>query len=649
MHRNINKLAASCARGTIGFAVATALWAGCSADDTSLALRVSGIPPSASELRVHATIDGQPSTTVGSYAPPSGNQAELRLGVRLVGHSSGQATLSVAACNSACLLAQQSVTVDLAAGNSEPTVPLQSAAEKLDLSRCAPRAPILCNLQLERDASTGQVRFALEGSGFDGSSFVSADGTKIETPQLASPGRIEFAQLPTLTGAVSLMEVGLADRTSVLRRLPTLNLPLDSVPQTVEPAMPAPQLNRMPIVTAMHVADLDLDGHPDVVVAGVYFSTTQGEVSDSPGFLSIYWGDGKRGFARTPITTTLPAIPRSLTAASLRGGGLPQLVLGTGDYLQFGGKNYVTDVQPSGSVWFFDPTAPRTYGAPVEIKLGSRFSSVSPHQIAAMDIDRDGQLDLVIGLSNTRTLPVSFAGALAYWKGSGAGWQFSMLNPAALSTIILDVLKVSPLAFVPWDGVDGKKPGGLAVAVSKTANLIDYTGELWMFSNNGSGTLTVTSQVQTGGMALQLLPGDFNGDGRQDLLCTLPVGNDRKTALRRLALFTAADTAAAPTTLDLPAPLGLATTIDLFADRRDDLVLYAADTAGKRLAIMPTTTVAPYLPPAPFSLSPRDAGQTLLASGDLDGDGKRDLISVSVGTVDSVSPYSGQFDIYYGR
>lgn len=619
----------------------------CGPGDTAIALRVSEIPLTASELRVQAEVDGQLSDAIGSYAPPPASQSELRLGVRLLGRQTGQARLEVSACNGACLLSKSSVTVDLAQGNAEPTVALQSQPERLDLLRCAARAPILCNVQLEVDDSTGDARFALEGSGFASDSRVQVGGTKVSTSRVLSPTRIEFTQPPTQSENAQLWEVALPDGSSVLRRLNIAGLPLRPEPTTVSAAALAPQISRVPIVTNLHVADLDLDGHVDVAVAGNYYTNTQGAVPDNPGFLVVYWGDGQRRFSRSELAN-FPGIPRSLTSGPLKGSGLPTLIVSTGEVLNFFGVNYATEYQPTGSVVFFDPSAPRTYAAPIEVKLSPRFYFVSPHQTAVMDVDRDGLNDLVVATSSARTTPLSTAGGLLWWKGSGPSTVLASLDPAMLNPILYDA-NLAPLAFIPWSGSVGDRPGDLAVTLSHKVTTTDYQGELWLLANNGSGTFTPQAQLPLTGLPLQIMAGDLTGDSRLDLLVTMPVANDRKTALRRLGLVASPESGAGLATVDLPLSLGLATTIDLFGDRRQDVALYNAGSAGGQLSLLFSRRVAPVLAQPTYSLRAATQGQSLLASADLDHDGKADLVAVTTGTLDAVSPFTSQFDVFYGQ
>ena len=109
-------------------------------------------------------------------------------------------------------------------------------------------------------------------------------------------------------------------------------------------------------------------------------------------------------------------------------------------------------------------------------------------------------------------------------------------------------------------------------------------------------------------------------------------------------------TGSSPTSLDVQQPFGLAIAADLFADRREDLLLYTTNKdSAALLAVLPSRTIAPHLTQPAFHMPIRGAGQSLLAAGDFDRDGKPDIVSVTTGTLDLFAPLTGQIDIYFGR
>ena len=303
-------------------------------------------------------------------------------------------------------------------------------------STAAPHAPpILCNLQLER-SDRGSVTFALEGAGLENGSGLSVDGQAVPSAQVVSPSRIESSQLPKLARDDNLIEVATSAQSSVLRRLHIAGLPLGPAPLTVESSQPTPQLDRIPIVTNIHVADLDLDGHLDVAVAGTYYLNASGAVPTNPGFVTLYYGDGQRGFVRRNLTTALAGFPRSLTSGKLRGSGLPQLIVSTGDVTNIAGTNYPFELLPGGAVVILDQTAP----GPMPPRSRSR--SRRTHHIRRWSWTSIATVRTISSSASAmRTLVFSFFGSLlVYWKGSGAGWQLSTLTSAMLSPIINDPL-----------------------------------------------------------------------------------------------------------------------------------------------------------------------------------------------------------------
>jgi hypothetical protein len=620
----------------------------CSESDTSIALRVTNIPAEATELRVLAEVDGQAAASPGSYAPPAAGDSDLRLGVRLLNRRTGQATLDVAACNSACLLSEARTQVDLSQGNAEPTLELIAQPEALDLRLCAPRAAILCSLQWEQAAPTGERLFSAQGAGFAAGATLYADGSRMPGITVAASHRIEFPQFGLINKESLLIEVQNPDRSSILRRLPIAGLPLDSTPRTIDTSKPASQIDRVPFVTAATVADLDRDGHLDIAVTGAFFINAEGTVPNKPGFLAIYWGDGKRGFTRSELVLNLTGIPRAITVGNLKGSGMPQIVIAAGDPLTVGSTNYAIDYQFGGLLSILDPTGPRSYGSAIEVRPTPQFGFRSPHQVLILDVDGDGQNDLVAALSNFRALLTSTYGAVYWWKGSGAAWSLSGI-PSEIPKVLLELNDLFPLAMVPWAGPTGNQPGSLALTVYNNTNSSRPQAELRILSNLGAMTPTLVSTQVLGGVPLQLFEGDFSGDGQRDLLVTLPLSTDRKAPLRRIELYPGARVTPSPTAIDLAQPFGLAASIDLFADRRDDLVLSSSKDGIAQLGVFASRPVAPYLGQPAYSLQLLGAGQALLATGDFDKDGKTDLVSVTTGTLDSVSALTSQLDVFFGR
>lgn len=487
-----------------GLLCAAVTASGCSSTDTAIALHVTNIPAEATELRVLAAVDGQAAASAGSYAPPPSGVSDLRLGVRLINRSAGQASLDVAACNSACLLARGATQIDLGQGNAEPTLNLMRQAEALDLRLCSPRAAILCSLQWERNLQTGEGQFSVQGAGFGPGALLFSDGSSLPDSTVSSGNRIDFPQFPLLNEDTALIEVQNADSSSILRRLAILGLPLDIVPQTIDASKPTSQIDRIPFVTSVAVADLDRDGHLDIALTGAFFLNAQGAVPSKPGFLALYWGDGQRGFTRSEILLNLTGLPRAITVGNLKGSGLPQILIASGDPVMLGSVSYAIDYQFGGSILVLDPSGPRSYGAPIEVRPTPQFSFRSPHQTLIMDVDGDGVNDLVTALSNYRALLTSDYGAVLWWKGAGASWQLTSLTSTPPKTLV-ENSEVFPLAMQSWSGPTGNQPGSLAMAVY---NRSAARAELRILNNLGAAMPTTVATHSLGGTPLQLLDGD---------------------------------------------------------------------------------------------------------------------------------------------
>jgi hypothetical protein len=121
------------------------------------------------------------------------------------------------------------------------------------------------------------------------------------------------------------------------------------------------------------VADLNRDGHPDIVTAN--------QSSSLGGTLSILLGNGDGTF-QAPQTITVPVRASGLAVGDLNGDGTPDLILGhIVDSIDFGG---VTVLLGNGD---------GTFQAPVDYFTGNYINS-----LAIADFNQDGRPDLAVGV-----------------------------------------------------------------------------------------------------------------------------------------------------------------------------------------------------------------------------------------------------------
>ncbi len=137
-----------------------------------------------------------------------------------------------------------------------------------------------------------------------------------------------------------------------------------------------------------------------------------------------------------------------------------------------------------------DDTAPytrQTLGTPI---------GVAALDLAAADIDRDGDTDIIAALPSEFTLRVLV--------NDGAG-DF----PTSLDSTLLS----KPADFVVTD-LDGNGTADMATAVPNTSDSV------WVYDNNGAGAFTLAQGgvIPAGDGPITVVAGDLDGDGLQDLV-----------------------------------------------------------------------------------------------------------------------------------
>ena len=215
---------------------------------------------------------------------------------------------------------------------------------------------------------------------------------------------------------------------------------------------------------AAATADLNNDAHLDILVANSGSST-----------VSLLFGDGRGQFgSRRDLIT--PQQPADVLAADFNNDG-------NQDVVAIGAGHFTTD----GWVFLGDGTG--GFGSPITF-------STTPimHSVTCADLNRDGNLDLVIGRE------VTFATVL-FGNGAG-GFPTSTTLPAG--SYPLDVATG-----------DFNKDGKIDVA---TANLASEN--IILFFGDGAGGVSATQTIGNLPELLHVTVTDLNGDGNSDLLAT---------------------------------------------------------------------------------------------------------------------------------
>jgi hypothetical protein len=255
--------------------------------------------------------------------------------------------------------------------------------------------------------------------------------------------------------------------------------------------------------------------------------------------------------------------------------------------------------------------------------FGSPISSPAPSgQIAVGDFNGDGKLDLaILNFSNIQPQFVRVMlgnGDGTFTLGAGYAADYSPTFPTSSPVVVADFNK------------DGKPD--LAVIHSSTSSIDIMLG-------NGDGTFgspigyPVGTGVTFAGIGVTLLKaGDFNGDGKPDLLSYSQAGGDQTFSV---LLGNGDGTFAAAITF--PAGIQPAATIDcivvgdLNGDGKPDLAAASADDPHSSLKVYigngDGTFAAPADYPSPVGPFPGSAGSAIgMAMVDVNGDGKPDIV-----------------------
>jgi hypothetical protein len=362
------------------------------------------------------------------------------------------------------------------------------------------------------------------------------------------------------------------------------------------------------IVSDFALADLDGDGHLDVVVA---------EGSASPGSLStlsVFRGN-TAGVQGAPYIGDIPATTSAYfqtVSGDFNGDGKLDLVA-----LNSVSKEWGTQLATGIDQWSAAPTV---------------FSNGGPAVVG--DFDRDGKLDVVVpegGTMNwlagkgdgTLTAPVvssvgGYAGAIIT-----ADLNHDGIPDLAMTDYLHDSTNVAlgngdgtfatatqyPVATEPQDlvaaDVDGD--GTLDLVVANRNAVVD------ILKGVGDGTFDAATTTPVAGMPSSVAAGDFDGDGKIDLV----VANESTTAISFLKGN--GDTTFQPeATLDVRSAQFAIRATDLDGDGALDIVARA-----QGIVVLRGRGDGTFLPPARYD----DGGHgTAFQTVDLEGDGRTDIM-----------------------
>ncbi len=346
--------------------------------------------------------------------------------------------------------------------------------------------------------------------------------------------------------------------------------------------------------TMIQVGDVNGDGKPDLVVLDL-------DNSSHPQ-LAVFFGAASAHFTTGPVTALNPT------------GGAGDFALANvnGDnHLDAVVTNYTADTI---STFLGDGTGHFTqHGSDINMQSGSQ-----PTEASVADLNGDGKPDLVV--------PNQFVAGIDLLEGDGSG-GFSAFpgSPYSYSSSI----SLSDFADGPIGAVVGHFDADAArdVLVLNQYNSADQThGTLMLFKGNGSGGVSLETTVNLPDVPGWFAECDLNGDGKLDIVVSLP-GPDEVQAY----LGNGDGTFSAQTPVSTPDPgdvvVGdfngdglpdVAAIDNAVADGAVDIVL--GDGHGNLAAE----------PGGPFAIDAGTAPQFLwMQAGDVSGDHKADLLGIN--------------------
>jgi hypothetical protein len=330
------------------------------------------------------------------------------------------------------------------------------------------------------------------------------------------------------------------------------------------------------------IADVNGDGKPDIVICGL-----------TPGITTLK-GNGNGGFTAS-----------ALSAASIRPCGEAAGQVMTGAF-HTGGH---TDLLVAGTVLAGNGDGTFSVGAPVTADATFNFSSSIP-AVAVGDINNDGKADVVI----------SQPGFVALFYGNGNG-TFSA-GPRYAAPV--DYMPVS-ITDLDGDGnadiVLGVSSGGIFTAGCCVE--LQQPPFFQILMGRGDGTFVDSlaydqGSFGNGGNSVagpQIAVGDFNADGRNDVL----VFNGST-----LQLLPGDNTGAlgSAVTTSLNVSPGMIIGADMNRDGKPDAVLAGRNLSGPALAVLTNKGNGTFAGEQDYSL-PNPA--VSIVTGDFNGDGRMDV------------------------
>jgi hypothetical protein len=349
--------------------------------------------------------------------------------------------------------------------------------------------------------------------------------------------------------------------------------------------------------TGISIADLDGDGKPDVIVA-----------EWGSALISVYRNISTNG-ALTPgsfapkVEFAVGKNPYFMAVADLNGDGKPDLVVSDS------GSGSVSIFQNISSPGSFTSNS---FGPRIDFPVDG-----SPYQVAVADLDGDGRPDLVVA----NLVP---SGAVSVLRNLGG----AQINANSFAPAVQFPCG-GPSSWVAVGDLNGDGKPDLAVAngANGTLAILQNTSSPGVINTGSFASPLIYS---AGGRPMCVVLGDLDGDGKLDIA----VANNGNTSL---SIYHNVGAAGAITAQSFAAPFQLTQAsvsqqialADLDGDGRPEIV--QADSSGnvsvfRNIGTNGVLLASSFAPRLDFAAQNNTLG---VAIGDLDGDGKPDVVAAN--------------------
>ena len=296
--------------------------------------------------------------------------------------------------------------------------------------------------------------------------------------------------------------------------------------------------------------------------------------------------------------------PNSIAIADVNGDGVPDLLVATTvDQGQNNNPGFA-------GVYLGVTTAPGTYQSGVQYPI----SGTNPSGIVVVDLTNSGSKDMVV--SN-------------FGSGTASVFMHNSTTPGTFLTATTLTTGGQPNQVVSAD-INGDGLPDLVFA-DMSGNAI-----VMLQSSTTPGQFAAPSNLATGGQTASVAVADVNGDGKPDLVATVVDSNGNNgQVLVFLQSTTTPGTFAAPVSYPAGAQPEAVRIADVNGDNLPDLIVAnrgpgtdGTGTPGVSVLLQNSATAGTFLAPVTYSTP---WGPLDVAVGDLNGDGKPDLVVASLG------------------